>query len=363
MFLVGPNASGKSNFLDAIRFISDIARPEGSFQRALNRRGDITSIRNLSARRYPDVELLFELTDKDETHPTWTYELAFHKAKGGSNPTQVSRERVHHNGELLLDRPEDPDTTDPLLLTQTHLEQISANREFREIATFFTELRYVHLIPQIVRRPEVFFNTSAGVDEEAFGFQFLERVANTRKNSLESRLKKIEQALTYAVPQLRDLNLEQDEFGTHHLTALYEHWRPNNAGRQRESQFSDGTIRLIGLLWSILDANSLLLLEEPELSLHPGIVRHLAPMMHRIIRNSKSRPQVIVSTHSPDLLSDKGIAAQEIAIFNPGAEGTQIIPASAFPNVVASLDAGLPPGEVVIPQTAPASGDQLSLFG
>ncbi len=54
MFLVGPNASGKSNFLDAIRFVSDVAKPEGSFQRALSRRGDITSIRNLSARRCVD---------------------------------------------------------------------------------------------------------------------------------------------------------------------------------------------------------------------------------------------------------------------------------------------------------------------
>ena len=361
-FLVGPNASGKSNFLDAIRFVRDIAGSDGSLDRALSRRGDITKIRSLAARRYPDVELSFDLSDNGTENPTWTYVLAFRKQKGGKNATVISRETVFHRGEKILDRPDADDAKDEMRLTQTHLEQISANKEFRDIATFFSELRYIHLVPQIIRQPEVFFSGKAGSDEEAFGFRFLESIARTNKKTREARLRKIETALRYAVPQLKNLTLEKDDYGVPHLEAIYEHWRDNNAGRQREAQFSDGTIRLIGLLWSILDTNALLLLEEPELSLHTGIVRHLAPMMYRIGLQARVKPQILVSTHSPDLLSDTGIAAEEIVLFQPSSEGTQLTLASQIDEVRILLESGLSPGEVVIPRSAPKESVQLGLF-
>jgi predicted ATPase len=63
----------------------------------------------------------------------------------------------------------------------------------------------------------------------------------------------------------------RDETGQPHLKALYEHHRPK-AGWQGEEQFSDGTLRLIGLLWSLLEGDSLLLLEEPELSLNQAVL-------------------------------------------------------------------------------------------
>jgi predicted ATPase len=55
-FLVGPNASGKSNFLDAFRFLRDIAKSEGGgLQKAVSERGGISKIRCLAARRDPQV--------------------------------------------------------------------------------------------------------------------------------------------------------------------------------------------------------------------------------------------------------------------------------------------------------------------
>jgi recombinational DNA repair ATPase RecF len=54
-FVVGPNASGKSNLLDAIRFLRDVASVGGGFQEAIQKRGGVSKIRSLSARRYPGV--------------------------------------------------------------------------------------------------------------------------------------------------------------------------------------------------------------------------------------------------------------------------------------------------------------------
>lgn len=51
MFLVGPNASGKSNLLDVFRFLGDLASPGGGFQEAVRRRGGLSAIRCLAARR------------------------------------------------------------------------------------------------------------------------------------------------------------------------------------------------------------------------------------------------------------------------------------------------------------------------
>ena len=57
MFLVGPNASGKSNLLDPFRFLRDIVKAGGGFQKAVEDRGGVSSLRCLAARRYSDIAL------------------------------------------------------------------------------------------------------------------------------------------------------------------------------------------------------------------------------------------------------------------------------------------------------------------
>src|SRR5712692_2315279 len=74
VFLVGPNASGKSNFLDVFRFLHDIVSVGGGFQEAVRRRGGVSSLRCLAARRYPDLVLRVRLGNEDELS-IWEYEL------------------------------------------------------------------------------------------------------------------------------------------------------------------------------------------------------------------------------------------------------------------------------------------------
>lgn len=65
VFLVGANATGKSNFLDALRFLHDLVTPGGGLQTAVARRRGISSIRNLSARSNPNVAIQVELSEND----------------------------------------------------------------------------------------------------------------------------------------------------------------------------------------------------------------------------------------------------------------------------------------------------------
>jgi len=229
------------------------------------------------------------------------------------------------------------------------------NREFREVANFFQGIRYLHIVPQLVREPE----RSVGRTNDPYGGDFLEQVARTPERMRGARLKRIRDALAVAVPQLSRLELTRDERGTPHLRGRYEHWRPQGAW-QTEDQFSDGTLRLLGLLWAVLDGSGPLLLEEPELSLHPDVVRHIPQMFARIQR--RSGRQVLVSTHSTDLLLDEGIGLNEILLLQPGENGTSVRAATAFQEIKTLVEAGVSLAEAVVPHTKPKAAHQLALF-
>lgn len=352
VFLVGPNASGKSNLLDAIRFLRDIVSVGGGFQEAVRRREGVSSLRCLAARQFPDVVIRVRIGTESESNQ-WAYELKFRQ--NGKQRAVIASEKVWRSGKEIRTRPDELDRGDPERLTQSHLQQVGENQEFRPIADFLASVRYLHLVPQLVRDPE----RSIAVTNDPFGGDFLDQMASTTKRTRDARLKRIAAVLKIAVPQLSELVLEPDAQGRPHLRGKYEHWRPQGAW-QTEKQFSDGTLRLLGLLWATLDAGGPLLLEEPELSLHPGVVRHLPRLFARI--QHESGRQMLISTHSADLLRDEGIGLDEVLLLIPEHEGATVRPASKMDDIVDLLQGGLTLPEVVLPRTEPKRAGQLSLF-
>ncbi|HVC92946.1 MAG TPA: AAA family ATPase [Pirellulales bacterium] len=353
VFLVGPNASGKSNFLDVFRFLSEIVSIGGGFQEAVRRRGGVSRLRCLAARRNPDIAVRISIGD-DDGPTTWEYELRF-KQDNRSRPV-IHRERVTKNGREILNRPDTSDESDTERLTQTYLEQVNANQEFRDVADFFQTVRYLHIVPQLVREPD----RSIGRANDPFGGDFLEQIARSPEKTRNAWLRRIQDALRIAVPQLKELELWRDVRGAPHLRGKYEHWRPRGAW-QNEDQFSDGTLRLMGLLWITLSSNGPLLLEEPELSLHPEVVRYIPQMFARIQR--RTGRQIMISTHAPELLRDEGIGLDEALLLEPGTEGTSVHCASEIAEVKDLLDSGLTLADAVVPRTRPSKAEQLSLFG
>ena len=356
VFLIGPNASGKSNFLDAIRFLRNVAT-EG-FQRAVKLRGGVSKIRCLAARKEPDIVIEVCLSNsKKDSNNDWTYSLSFSQ-DNNSRPILKS-EKVEKGRETILTRPDEEDKKDVLRMSQTALEQINANLAFRPIAQFFSTVHYLHLVPQIIRNPEGYAIPSPGGDP--YGKDFLEKLAGTTPRTRDSRLDKIQQALKIAVPQFSKFEITKDARGVPHLAAYYEHWRPHDA-QQLEDQFSDGTIRLIGLLWSLLEGEGPLLLEEPELSLHAAIVRKLAPLIHRMQRLKKGgQRQVLVSTHSVELLMDPGVGGEETLLLTPGSESTKVHSAAGVDDILKLLEQGIPVGEAAMSYTETKNMHQLEL--
>jgi len=358
-FIVGPNASGKSNLLDVLRFLRDIAKPEGGgLQKAVKDRGGVSKIRCLAARRDPVIEIEVHIASSPDDEPMWRYALGIRQETRGYRQPILAFERVWQGNKRVLNRPDGHDKNDTERLKQTFLEQVNANQGFREIARFLETTTYLHLVPQLLRYSESFRGQE--LEDDPFGQGFLTRVAKSAARFRESRLAKIESALKIAVPQLQQLKFERDDgTGKPHLAALYAHWRPN-AGWQREDQFSDGTLRLIGLLWSLLEGDSILLLEEPELSLNAAIVSQLAPLIYRMQR--QKRRQVLISTHSESLLNDPGIDGREVLLLRPENEGTSAQIAADSKQIRELLNVGLSVGEAVLPHTKPERSQQLGLF-
>jgi predicted ATPase len=118
VFIVGPNASGKSNLLDAIRFLRDIAKPGGGLQQAIVQRGGVSKIRCLAARKEPAVEITVEL----ENGSTWRYSIGFTQQVRGYRQPVLRYEQVWRGEQQILDRPTPEDTEDMIRLTQTSLE-------------------------------------------------------------------------------------------------------------------------------------------------------------------------------------------------------------------------------------------------
>jgi hypothetical protein len=77
----------------------------------------------------------------------------------------------------------------------------------------------------------------------------------------------------------------------------------------------------------------------------------------------RSGRQIMVSTHSSDLLQDTGIGLDEVLLLQPEVEGSSVRPASAYDEVKELLAGGLSLAEVVMPRTSPRRVEQLALFG
>ena len=341
LLIVGPNAAGKSNLLDLFRFLGDISRKGGGLAAALESRGGLSRARCLFARNNHKGELAI-MVDLRDGEDEWRYELAIKGEKGGHNRPIVVREIVTRNGSELLSRPDANDDRDPDQLTQTHLEQISANREFRPIAEYFAKVNYFHLVPQMIRYPQ-----AGGASPRVFGSSMIADMNATPVRTRQAWFRRIERALQSAVPGFETLRLEVDKAGQPHLIAGYRNWR-RNPSEQNETDFSDGTLRLIGLLWTIISSpanGGVLLLEEPELSLNAAVVQKLASLLAMAQRGTSM--QVILSTHSPELLDDEGIRPGEVLVLQVTSDATVANQLSEIAEVEAQISADLPLSEVV----------------
>lgn len=198
---------------------------------------------------------------------------------------------------------------------------------------------------------------SKQIESDPFGQGFLSQISASSPKVRDSRLKRTEAILKKVIPHFKELRFVQDEVtGKPHLEMRYVHWRPK-AGWQREDQFSDGTLRLIALIWTLMSSDNVILLEEPELSLHRKIVEQI-PRMLAEAHNSrrKSGGQVIISTHSPELLSDNSNSGSFLILMpREHGESTEIEPPTE--QDIVAMRSGMTAADILLPKTTVSVGD------
>lgn len=315
-FLVGPNGSGKSNFLDALRFVSDAlrnsldhaVRERGGFHEIVRRGSGLSAVLGIRV----DVHLpngmyghyAFELGGQ-LTNFTVENEECF--LAGGPLPQgSASSFRIVRGTVLASSLPVSPAAVKDRL----YLVNLSGTPEFRPLYDALSSTGFYNLNPDVLR-DLVPPDPGELLARDGANLPSVFARIGWRSPPLKER---IEEYLAQAVPGFDRI----DTLPIGHRETL--EFRQRRGSSQRPLRFtaanvSDGTLRALGILVALFQsggdgasAPGLVGLEEPETALHPAA----AGVLIDSIREATATRQVLVTSHSPDLLDNPSIADSEI---------------------------------------------------
>jgi predicted ATPase len=301
--LVGPNGSGKSNLIDVLRFVQESLRL--GLDSAITNRHGFNSLSWWTPKRRPNIyiELQLELNRMGRTsHAVYSFEIA--GAVGGG--WGVSREhcKVHdaqstyeyetEKGEYVKTPYNDPPPIDRGSLL---LNVMGGRPPFIYLRGELRNLGFCTIFPNTLREPQK-LDTPLPLKEHA---ENLASMIRQMKKKDSPWLKEIRAGLKKVVEGVCDFTVSA--VGGF-LVIKLKHQRQGSEEKGPTfdiSQESDGTIRLLGLLFALYhdSSNILLAIEEPELTIHPGALGVLADL----IKEASKRTQLLITTHSPDLIS------------------------------------------------------------
>jgi len=308
-FLVGPNGSGKSNFLDSLRFVADALR--SSLDHALRERGGIAEVRRRSGGHptHFGMRLDFRLRQgvghysfRVGAQPSGGYEVQDEECQlhGGKHTFRVRNGKVKSTNQVMP--PASPD--------RLYLVNASGLPEFRPVYDALSHMGFYSLNPDRIRDLQT---PDAGDLLARDGSNIASVFAQMQKRSPGDK-SRIEEYLSKVVPGVEHVDAkvigpkETLEF-RQRVAGSPEPWRFLAAN------MSDGTLRSLGVLVSLFqlsngDASPIPLvgIEEPEVALHPAA----AGVLLDSILDASQRSQIIVTSHSPDLLDHKDLPIESI---------------------------------------------------
>ena len=312
-FLVGRNGSGKSNFLDALRFVADALNL--SLDHAVRARGGINDVRRRSRGRPSPFSIRLEFILSDGSTGHYAFQIRTRSPGGYEVQTEECRiqNKLCPTSEAYF-RVESGTVTNtsveiaPVAATdRLYLVNASGLPEFRPVYDVFSRMGFYNLNPDKFRDIQ---NPDSGDPLLRDGSNLTSVIAKLSPRVIEH----IEEYLAKVVPDVRGVKVKR--FGPKETLAF----RQDIAGAKNPWQFlannmSDGTLRVLGILVALFQGDddaqksvTLVGIEEPETALHPGAVAVLLDGL----RDAAHRTQVIITTHSPELLDDKHLDVNSI---------------------------------------------------
>lgn len=319
-YLVGANGSGKSNFLDALHLVRDALA--NTLDNALNERGGLTEVRRRSSGHPTNfgIRLEFVLPDLRKGHyafnigalPGRGYEVQTEECvvggKGRGPFFRIERGSLRESSESTFPAV----TSDRLALVS-----VSGLAVFRPVFDALTAMGFYNLNPKLMREPQ---KPQDGRLLKSVGENIVSVVGHLERVAPE-RMQIIQEYLQTVVPMVH--GVERKQIGP--LETLQ--FRQDMAGSKYPWHFpaqnmSDGTLRALGVLTALFQANRdyaplLIGIEEPETALHPAASSALREALLKASRTT----QIIVTSHSPDLLDDRNISPDHfLAVVSEGGE-------------------------------------------
>ena len=300
--LVGRNGSGKSNFLDSLRFVSDslqtsvdhAIRSRG-VPGGLSRRGvtppsfdvklQVTLSRQLRAQYRVNIEI-----PSDGDFKVVAEILHVFSGSGIVHQYEVS------SGQVVKSSISQPPVSKS---DRLYLVAVSGFPEFRPVYDALSGMRFYDFNVDAMKNPQ---SPDVGVWLRPDGSNIASVVARLGKEQPEV-LRRITQYLYAIVPGI--VSVERSTLGAVEMLSFIQN--KLDYGEPREffaSSMSDGTLRALGALVAVSQTSahgagaSLVGIEEPETSLHPAAA---AALMDGL-REATEHTQVIITSHSPDLL-------------------------------------------------------------
>jgi predicted ATPase len=318
-YLVGPNGAGKSNFLDALRFVADVLKH--SVGEALRSRGGGGAICHAGNKRQGQFSIHLEFPGPGEA--VGQYFLKVGQANEGPGPGQWEFM------EESLGPPTQPGDTGLSLDERVFREGYDALKRMRfysirprnieDVSTFDP---WPFLTPDGSNLPSVFFRLGVSSSE------VIERINEHLRLILPGLVK------VRAEPvMIQGADLTVETFDAPPKVALvFEQRCHGRVHRFWSSQMSEGTLRTLGILTALLQATanngprpSLVAIEEPEAQIHPAA---LAVLRDAMVEASYST-QVLVTTHSADILDSKDVDTDSILAVTADEGATRIAPINA----------------------------------
>lgn len=323
-FLVGENGAGKSNFLDALRLLTESLNT--SLEHALRERGGIGEVRRRSTGHPTHFGVRLEWQLDPETNGEYAFEVSAQE-KGGFSVRQERCQvsgRAHHasyeiqRGELKYST---LGSAPAVSGDRLYLVTLSGLPEFRPLYDALSHMGFYNLNPDVIRdlQPP---DPGEVLKRDGCNLASVLSVMQAESPDIHGR---IVDFLSKVVPGI-------EHVGVQHIgkkAALEFRQRVGktpDAWRFPAENMSDGTLRALGVLTALFQTISarkartrFIGIEEPETALHPWA----AGVLRDALMAASHNTQVVVTSHSPDLLDDKDISDENIiAVSNMNGETT-----------------------------------------
>lgn len=323
-YLVGRNGAGKSNFLDALRLVSEALN--GSLEQALRDRGGIHGVVRRSDEPGKHLGIRLEMQLSKERTALYAFKLL--GLRDGNFAVEREECTVFHRRVLVVryvvERgavQDNGQTMPPAADDRLYLVNAAGLPQFRPVFDALSRMGIYNIHPEVVRQPQV---PDRGDFLKRDGENLSSVMAQLERPELVERKQRVMDFLAQVVPGIEGVQ----RLPIAHMETLEFRQRLDGLAQPMQLlalNMSDGTLRVLGVLVALfqpgLDGRLALVgLEEPETALHPAA----ASVLRDCITAASHHVQVLVTSHSGDLLDDPNISEDMVRAVEIAHGSTQI---------------------------------------